>query len=359
MIGSGTFFGGHHTVYQHAHFEFGLENVSRQFVWSFLHAHPFYNSEQQSQRYVRLDRAQAYVPPAETPHFGPAERAIYEKAIARAWDHYRELTALLDAQRARNSGGHLARRPDVARQARAEGRAAIGKARHRSGALRFARRGVHHDGAHAFRHRAAPPVAHAGGERHAHPNRGRSSAKWSRASAKSIRNSSIASTTSRWKICRNGSSRRATDEAFAREFDARLGGLTSRLIDYSPNTHRRRGRSLSRRAGPDRRRVLRRRSDRPPAQPRAQSLSPRNAERRRACADDARAAAREFHLRQEDQPHRRQPGPAPSHGAGFAPAAHSGRHAFARLHHAHADPRQSARARNLPAGHGRSVEREE
>ena len=40
-IGAATFFGGHHTVYQHAHFEFGLENVSRQFVWSFLHAHPF------------------------------------------------------------------------------------------------------------------------------------------------------------------------------------------------------------------------------------------------------------------------------------------------------------------------------
>jgi flavin-dependent thymidylate synthase len=95
-IGSGTFFGGHHTVYQHAHFEFGLENVSRQFVWSFLHAHPFYNSEQQSQRYVRLDRAQAYVPPPETPRFGPAERSIYEKAVARAWDHYRDLTRLLD-----------------------------------------------------------------------------------------------------------------------------------------------------------------------------------------------------------------------------------------------------------------------
>jgi thymidylate synthase ThyX len=95
-IGSGTFFGGHHTVYQHAHFEFGLENISRQFVWSFLHAHPFYNSEQQSQRYVRLDRAQAYVPPPETPQFGPAERAIYEKTIARAWDHYRDLTRLLE-----------------------------------------------------------------------------------------------------------------------------------------------------------------------------------------------------------------------------------------------------------------------
>ena len=94
-IGSATFFGGHHTVFQHAHFEFGLENISRQFVWSFLHAHPFYNSEQQSQRYVRLDRAQAYVP-AESPHFGAEERAIYERAIARAWDHYRTLTKVLE-----------------------------------------------------------------------------------------------------------------------------------------------------------------------------------------------------------------------------------------------------------------------
>ncbi|MGH9789640.1 MAG: FAD-dependent thymidylate synthase, partial [Candidatus Acidiferrales bacterium] len=93
-IGTATFYGGHHTVFQHAHFEFGLENISRQFVWSFLHAHPFYNSEQQSQRYVRLDRAQAYVPPAG-PRFGAAEREIYEAAVARAWDSYRELTALL------------------------------------------------------------------------------------------------------------------------------------------------------------------------------------------------------------------------------------------------------------------------
>src|SRR5437762_4164506 len=54
-IGPLTFEAGHHTVYQHAHFEFGLENVSRQFVWAFLHAHPFYNSEQSSQRFVRLD----------------------------------------------------------------------------------------------------------------------------------------------------------------------------------------------------------------------------------------------------------------------------------------------------------------
>ena len=93
-IGAATFYSGHHTVFQHAHFEFGLENVSRQFVWSFLHAHPFYNSEQQSQRYVRLDRAVAYIPP-ESENFGPAERQIFERAVARAWQAYRDLSALL------------------------------------------------------------------------------------------------------------------------------------------------------------------------------------------------------------------------------------------------------------------------
>src|SRR5882762_7166388 len=93
-IGAATFYGGHHTVYQHAHFEFGLENISRQLVWSFLHAHPFYNSEQQSQRYVRLDRAQAYVPPVSL-FFDEKCKEIYEGAIARAWNSYRELSSLL------------------------------------------------------------------------------------------------------------------------------------------------------------------------------------------------------------------------------------------------------------------------
>jgi thymidylate synthase ThyX len=93
-IGAATFYSGHHTVYQHAHFEFGLENVSRQFVWSFLHAHPFYNSEQQSQRYVRMERAQAFVPPVSL-FFDEVSREIYEAAVARAWAYYRELSLLL------------------------------------------------------------------------------------------------------------------------------------------------------------------------------------------------------------------------------------------------------------------------
>jgi thymidylate synthase ThyX len=89
-IGQTTFQGGHHTVYQHPHFEFGLENVSRHFVWNFLHSHPFYNSEQQSQRYVRLDQAQAFLPPLEG-----AAREVYTAAVDRAWEAYRELGELL------------------------------------------------------------------------------------------------------------------------------------------------------------------------------------------------------------------------------------------------------------------------
>jgi len=99
-IGPMTFEGGHHTVYQHAHFEFGLENVSRQFVWSFLHSHPFYNSEQSSQRFVRLDEVAAYVPD----DLEPRARAVYEDAVAAAWEAYRRLSELLKADTLRILG---------------------------------------------------------------------------------------------------------------------------------------------------------------------------------------------------------------------------------------------------------------
>ena len=77
-IGALTFDAGHHTVYQHANFEFGLENISRQFVWTSLHSYPFYNSEQSSQRYVKLKEPRAFVPPIT----GEA-LDVYERAIVR------------------------------------------------------------------------------------------------------------------------------------------------------------------------------------------------------------------------------------------------------------------------------------
>src|SRR3989338_6806279 len=54
---------GHHTTIQHATFQFILDNVSRQFIWSFLHSHPFYNSEQVSQRYVHVSAENFAIPP--------------------------------------------------------------------------------------------------------------------------------------------------------------------------------------------------------------------------------------------------------------------------------------------------------
>jgi thymidylate synthase ThyX len=116
-----TFAGGHHTVYQHAHFEFGLENVSRQFVWSFLHSHPFYNSEQSSQRFVRLDEVRAFVPGG----LSAEARAVYERAVTDAWEAYRGLAEILkeDTLRILSDLRHLTpgasekRRKKVAREA--------------------------------------------------------------------------------------------------------------------------------------------------------------------------------------------------------------------------------------------------
>lgn len=53
-VARSTLKSGHLTTRQHAHFVFGIEGISRQLLWQYLHAHPYYNSEQVSQRYVSL-----------------------------------------------------------------------------------------------------------------------------------------------------------------------------------------------------------------------------------------------------------------------------------------------------------------
>jgi len=81
---------GHHTTLQHAHFQFALENVSRQFIWSFLHSHPFYNSEQVSQRYVTVDPSQIAMPPLT----GKAAE-VYRNTVAFQTQAYLALTEKL------------------------------------------------------------------------------------------------------------------------------------------------------------------------------------------------------------------------------------------------------------------------
>lgn len=82
---------GHHTTIQHPTFQFVLEKVSRQFIWSFLHAHPFYNSEQVSQRYVEVKPENFTVPP-----MSEAATAVYLDAVHAQMDAYHKLIDLVE-----------------------------------------------------------------------------------------------------------------------------------------------------------------------------------------------------------------------------------------------------------------------
>ena len=90
-IGKTTYEAGHHTVYQHQMFEFELSNVSRAFTHDFLHNHPFYNSSQNSQRYVRISTAKATIPPIKD---RKALRA-FKSAIRDSFDTYNGLAKIL------------------------------------------------------------------------------------------------------------------------------------------------------------------------------------------------------------------------------------------------------------------------
>ena len=82
---------GHHTTIQHPTFQFVLEKVSRQFIWSFLHAHQFYNSEQVSQRYVEVKPENFTVPPLDE-----AARPIYLDTCRLQMDAYHRLSELVE-----------------------------------------------------------------------------------------------------------------------------------------------------------------------------------------------------------------------------------------------------------------------
>jgi thymidylate synthase ThyX len=263
-IGAATFYSGHHTVYQHAHFEFGLENVSRQFVWSFLHAHPFYNSEQQSQRYVRLDRAHAYVP-AESLFFNEGSRAIYERSIARSWNYYRELSALLagDARAILNDIWHVGPMSHVNRIQKIERSAekrSIEIARYVLPLAAFTT--MVHTISGIVLHRLWRMCNASDTPTEAREVIGQMVAlardvdpqfferfgteplgelpEWANRSVVAQGNDHAAIANENDRSHSNGTRAVAisTGQAFACEFDAKLAGRTSKLIDYSPNAPR-------------------------------------------------------------------------------------------------------------------------
>lgn len=115
-IGGLIYEAGHHTPFQHPTFVFGISGVSRHFVWAFLHSHPFFNSEQQSQRYVVMDHPEIFVPPFESEGnndrakngFGASESKylkydgfkasnIFKDAYTEAFKAYQRLSEILIA----------------------------------------------------------------------------------------------------------------------------------------------------------------------------------------------------------------------------------------------------------------------
>jgi thymidylate synthase ThyX len=95
-IARSTYAAGHHTTLGHAHFQFTLANVSRQFLWSFLHSHPFYNSEQVSQRYVEVKPGTTAIPA-----LGGRAQAVFEQAVTAQHAAYQRLIELLTPPAAR------------------------------------------------------------------------------------------------------------------------------------------------------------------------------------------------------------------------------------------------------------------
>lgn len=82
---------GHHTVFQHAHFQFAIDRISRHALWTFFHAHPFYNSEQVSQRYVRVRPGTFLVPELPAPQL-----EVYQRVAALQQEAYHRLTKALE-----------------------------------------------------------------------------------------------------------------------------------------------------------------------------------------------------------------------------------------------------------------------
>ncbi len=103
-LAKSLFKAGHHTTLQHAHVQFALDKVSRHFIWSFLHSHPFYNSEQVSQRYVTVAEENFHVPPG----LGEGEaRDIFLRTVRSQMRTYQDLGELLKPEVSREYFGRF------------------------------------------------------------------------------------------------------------------------------------------------------------------------------------------------------------------------------------------------------------
>lgn len=84
----GIFKGGHHTTLMHTHVTMLISGVSRHLIWRLLHAHPYYNSEQVSQRYAKM-KIENFVYP------GSGQRTAWEVYYQARFDDYERLIEVL------------------------------------------------------------------------------------------------------------------------------------------------------------------------------------------------------------------------------------------------------------------------
>jgi len=84
----GIFKGGHHTTLMHTHVTMLISGMSRHLIWRMLHGHPYYNSEQVSQRYAKM-KIENFVYPKG------ADRSEWEAYYRKRFEDYEKLIELL------------------------------------------------------------------------------------------------------------------------------------------------------------------------------------------------------------------------------------------------------------------------
>jgi flavin-dependent thymidylate synthase len=81
---------GHHTTFEHQYFQFAIKNISRYSVWLLLHSHPFYGSDQVSQRYTKVRPKYTFIPTLPEKVL-----TIYNETLELQYEFYEELYRLL------------------------------------------------------------------------------------------------------------------------------------------------------------------------------------------------------------------------------------------------------------------------
>jgi len=234
-----TFNSGHHTASNTLRSNFGLENVSRQFVWSFLTLTPSTISEQQSQRYVRMDRVQSLVPHVDL-YFNEFRQERFTNKPS-------------PAPGTTTRASSLTRQRQLARFWRTSGvsvRIPIPSTFKKSSAppkKRAMKSPYVFPSQHTRRWSTPSPASCfiASGAWPPHQTLPAkpvpSSARWSlslRISTHSFSSGFGTEPLDELPEFKDSTTISSAGEAFAREFDAKLNGKTSKLLDYSPNAAR-------------------------------------------------------------------------------------------------------------------------